>query len=307
MPTPPDRALLKQAARQHGVITRAQARAAGLSDHQIDHRITRGQLLPARRGVYVLAGTERTWIQEMTVAWLWIGREAVVSHRSASRLWNLDGCGDACLEVTVRRKISSSDGVIVHRSKALPRFDMARVNQLLVTTPTRTMIDLGAVVETNALELALEDALRRRLTTVERLQRRLDDLATSGRKGSRALRRLLAERDPYSATESGLETKLWRFLRERKLPRPVRQYEVVEEGRVAGRPDFAYPDRCFAIEAHSYKHHSGRAAWESDLQRDRRLRRLGWKILYVTARDLEERPDEIEEEIRLALGISFRT
>lgn len=303
MPTQPDRALLKQAARQHGVITRAQARAAGLSDHQIDHRITRGQLLPARRGVYVLAGTERTWIQELTVAWLWVGRGAIISHRAAARCWDLDGCTDSAFELSVPRGVfARGSDVKVHRTQFLKPSDIAWHKGLRITTPTRTLIDLGAAVDKATVELALEDALRRQLTTLERLRRRLTELDGSGRPGSRTIRSLLDERDPLAApTASSLETKVWRFLNERKLPRPKRQFEVRKNGYVVGRPDFAYPERRFAIEAHSYRYHSGRADWENDVQRDRKLRRLGWKILYVTSRDLAERPDEIEEEIRRAL------
>ncbi len=170
-----------------------------------------------------------------------------------------------------------------------------------MTSPSRTLVDLGAVVGEATLELALEDALRRRLTTIARLDWRLEELCAKGRGGCGRLRRLLEARRSERVTESGLETKLARLLRKGRLPAPTRQYEIFDRKRLVARGDFAYPGAKLIVEAHSYKHHSGRASWYRDIERDRRLGRLGWQVMYVTDEDLRRRPEKVIAEIRDAL------
>jgi predicted transcriptional regulator of viral defense system len=48
--------VLALAARQHGVVTRAQLRELGMSDHAIEYRLRRGRLHRVRRGVYAVGG-----------------------------------------------------------------------------------------------------------------------------------------------------------------------------------------------------------------------------------------------------------
>jgi hypothetical protein len=48
--------VLALAAGQHGVVTRAQLREVGMTDHAIEYRLRRGRLHPVHRGVYAWAG-----------------------------------------------------------------------------------------------------------------------------------------------------------------------------------------------------------------------------------------------------------
>ena len=103
------------------------------------------------------------------------------------------------------------------------------------------------------------------------------------------------------ATESGLETRIWRFIKRERLPLPLRQHEIKEGREFIARPDFAYPAEKVAIEGHSYRHHSGRAAWEKDLLRHKRLTAHDWVVVYVTRGDVDFRPKETAEQVRAAL------
>ena len=74
--------------RQHGIITRKQAKDLGLTDRQIDRRIANGSWIPVHRGVYRLAAVPATWESRLLAAVLATG--GIASHRCAAALWRLD-------------------------------------------------------------------------------------------------------------------------------------------------------------------------------------------------------------------------
>jgi hypothetical protein len=57
---------------------------------------------------------------------------------------------------------------------------------------------------------------------------------------------------------------------------------VILDGTRTYRPDFAYPYACLAIECLSVKWHLGVEPFKKDAPRDRRLKLLGWTVLYFT-------------------------
>src|SRR2546429_3416280 len=61
---------------QHGLITRRQALELGLSARAVDGRLASGQWEPVFRGVFRLAGTERTWRQRVEAGRLKAGPRA---------------------------------------------------------------------------------------------------------------------------------------------------------------------------------------------------------------------------------------
>jgi hypothetical protein len=104
-------------------------------------------------------------------------------------------------------KHGRSDGVILCRTDSLPRKDVTRKGVFPLTSVARTLIDLGATCDEEQVEIALECALRRSLTSVHRLQRRLDELGGYGRRGCRTLRRVLDLRGEGAPAGSVLEVK----------------------------------------------------------------------------------------------------
>lgn len=284
---------------QCGAVSRAQMTNLSFTKGEIEYRLRSGELLRARPQVFVAGNYPPSWNRDVTVAWLWAGTDAVVSHRTAGLLFQMEGVLGRVFEITVpRARTRRADDILIYRRDDLVGHDVMKRSHLKITSPTRTLIDLGAVLDEAHLELALEDALRRRLTTVERLNRRVDRLCKKGKPGCAAIKSLLAERGNETPTESGLETRVANALRTGRLPRPCRQFVITSTQRFIARVDFAYPEAKLAIEAHSYKHHEGRQAWLRDMDRDRTLRRLGWEVIYVTDEDLRERKVEMLQLIR---------
>ena len=80
-------ALAKVAARSHGVVTRRQLLAAGITRDEIEHRLSLGALLREHRGVYRV-GHRAPSVEARYLAAVWAcGDAAVLSGRAAAHLW----------------------------------------------------------------------------------------------------------------------------------------------------------------------------------------------------------------------------
>lgn len=262
-------ALDATAGQQYGLITRQQALAAGMTDRMVQWRTGQGLWVTVHPGVYRMAGAPATWHQRVLAAAL--AARAVASHRTAARLWGLDGDWGDSLEVTATTS-RTVHGVVVHHSRHPP----ARVRRQAVpcTTATRTLIDLATILVPDRLEEALDSALREHLTSVEHVKRHL----RAGRRGAGVLRHLVESRTGERPHESVKEAELSRLLVAAGLPRPVRQYELRRDGRVVARFDLAWPDVRIAVEYMSYRHHFGRRAWRADAGRSNAALADDWLV-----------------------------
>lgn len=297
-----DRLCHDLAARQHGVFSRAQARRAGMSARAIAGRVSRGEWIQVHPGVYRPRAIPASWRSDLAAALIWAGREGLVTHQAAGRLWRLDGLEDGAVEISVRIG-RDLPGVIVHRLRPGDRPTRRLVEGFPLTSPERTLLDIAGVLPAPRAGLALDDALRRRLTTLRRLRRILEVEGRCGRKGTATLRRLLTVRDGAEALlESALETRLFRLLKGAGLPRPTPQFEVRSGRRVVARLDFAYPELRLGIEAHGYRWHGGYERWRRDLRRDNALKRLGWVVLVFSWDDVVGEPRRVLEEVRAAIA-----
>jgi len=298
-----DRRIASLGARQHGLLTRAQAVRAGATRSMIHGRLTSGRWERLHPGVYRLAGVPGSWRQSLMAACLSAGGEAVVSHRAAAALWLLPGFVEGVIELTLLHQRARHNGFIVHRVSSLPRADVVVIDEIPVTSPARTLIDLASVTREHVLEEALDDVLRRKLVKLARLRRRIDELGGRGRRGIPLIRSLVEARARGGAVPDRVfETRLLRLIRDGGLPKPVLQYEVRTGERLIAVIDFAFPDASVAVEAEGYRWHSGRARWERDLARRNVLAAQGWRVVHVTWNDLKYRPDGTLRGIRTALA-----
>jgi hypothetical protein len=76
---------------QYGYITRRQALGAGLSHHDIARLVRDGHWVRQARGLFRIRGVKETWRGRLMAACLQAGDEAVVSHRSATAVWGIEG------------------------------------------------------------------------------------------------------------------------------------------------------------------------------------------------------------------------
>lgn len=285
-----DLELTRCAEAQHGVFDRRVLDALGFSRQLRSLRTHQGRWVPLYPGVYRIAGAPLTGRARLLAACLAGGPRAVASHRSAASLWGLPGADDRIEEILCPRwRRTRSSGLIVHETTALSDRDRTVVDAVPVTTPERTLLDLGAVRHPRTVERAVEAALRRDLTTLPDLRALLRRLGRKGRNGSGVLRQILDERDPdRRLTESEMEMRLLQILEANGLPRPVVQYEIRDGGRFVARVDAAYPDVRVALEYESFEWHTGKEALVRDSARRNALVAARWSPISVTWQDLKE-------------------
>src|SRR5262249_48461813 len=105
------------AERQHGLMTRAQLLRLGLSDAQIQRRVSGGVLARVLPNVFRVIGAVPPSAQRQLAACLWLVPSAVLSHASAATLMRLEGITTNDIHVTVpadeRRR---GHGIVVHGS-----------------------------------------------------------------------------------------------------------------------------------------------------------------------------------------------
>ncbi|HEY7874014.1 MAG TPA: type IV toxin-antitoxin system AbiEi family antitoxin domain-containing protein [Actinomycetota bacterium] len=292
------------AERQKNLITFSQARECGLSSHQIRGLVRRDEWRRIFRGVFVTATSEPAWQQRALAICLAGGRGVAASHQTAGALLELDGIARVprVIHVTTTARFQlEAPALRIHETKR--PFGIRKVQVVPATTIERTLLDLAGCVGPAITELALEDALRRRLTTHHRLVQQFESAGGKGRPGSKVFSRLVTARADTAPTDSGLETRVWGHLARAQLPGLVKQHPVVRPDGSTARIDLAFPSRMIAIEVESYRWHSGRAAWQRDLARRNDLITIGWTVLHATKEDVDERCRTLIGTIRKLLDL----
>jgi hypothetical protein len=298
-----DRRIAHIAASQHGLVERRQALDHGLTPDGIRHRLETGRWQRARPGVYRIAGSRIDAEQVVLAACLHVGPAGAASLRSAAWSWGLDGFETAPSrpEVTVpgeaTRRVA---GVVLHRTATWTIRDRTTIGVTPVTTITRTLVDLGRVVPVRVVETARDSAHRMGLVSMAREAAELERLATLP--GAGVLRSLVAADEGRPPAQSVLERTVFRHLRRLRVPEPLRQHRI----EVGGRPihfDAAWPDALVALEAHSYRHHSNRRHWSSDVTRLNAAGSRGWLVFVATEEELEDGGAVLAAEICGALEL----
>lgn len=261
----------------HGVISRREARALGLTEEQVKWNVRTGRWVRIHRGIYRRAGEAPGPEARLLAACLAGGSEAVASHASAAWLWQLVQTVPDRPTVTVARGRSGRvTGVDQHRRSDIDASRVLVRSSIPVTDPIRTLADLGDVVEAPVLDDAIDRALAGRLITVEGLEREVDRLHQHGRRGVRHLRRALERRGFGGAPHpSVLESRTLRVLKAGGVV-PIGTEVVVGDGRY--RLDILLKPG-MALEVDGYTFHWSPEAKAADSRRRNDLRLSGIIVL----------------------------
>ena len=298
------RRLGQHAALHHGVFTRTEAKALGVSDRAVDHRAAAGRYDRVEPGVYAIAGAPRTMLQRIAAAVASFPALAAASQQTAAELWGLTNRGIRTIEVvTTRWDRVHRPALTVHESLDLIAEDVTERAGVPITSPARTVVDLGASNKW-LVESALEEGIRRSLFTQQDVEAFVARVARRGRRGVGVIKPLLAARRRWdSITESALEDEFRRLVADVGLPAPVAQYVVRDPSDAfICRADFAYPAARLLIELDSEAHHLDRITFRRDRSKQNRASTNGWTVLRYTWWDLAEEPGRICSEIRAALA-----
>jgi very-short-patch-repair endonuclease len=280
--------LAKLAGRSHGVVTRAQLLAAGITRDEIDHRLSLGALLREHRGVYRVGHRAPSVEARYLAAVLACGEGAVLSGRAAAHLWGLVKGPAPAPEVTTvsERRIR---GVTAKRSRHI---EATTHRGIPITTVPRTLTDLAAVLSLDALARACHEAGVKHRTTPRQVEAVLARRPNSP--GAGKLHHII--RGDTRVTLSKLEKRFLQLLRQEGLALP--QTNRPADGR---RVDCRWPDRKLTIELDSYQFHHSRHAWEQDRRREREARARGDEFRRYTFGDVFEDRAQMLTELRALL------
>ncbi len=224
------------------------------------------------------------------------GSTAVLSHRSAARLWGFLDLEDRDPEVTVLgRGTRVRPAIVVHRTLARGPRDVTRFRAVPVTTPARTLLDLAAVMHGSSLRHAVRRAQGMRLVNVRQLAEACQRLAP--RRGSRKLGLILATGS--APTRSVLESVVLDLILSGGLAHP----EVNVALSLGGRrvvPDFRWPAQDLVVEADGAAWHDQKVAREDDIERQALLEAHEQRVVRVTWAQAVERPAETLARLRAA-------
>ena len=270
----PDIRVAAIAAQQHGVVSVEQLREAGLDKHRVRHRVRIGRLHAVHRGVYAVGHSYLSAEGRWMGAVLACGTGAVLSHRTAAIAWRLlpdqsNALVDVCIPSDTGKKIRR--GIRLHRRPSLNPQTVTRHRGMPITTPARTIVDLGKVASPADVRRA------RRQAAVLGLQ--------------------IDGNDKDDATRSELEFLFLGLCRRYRLARP--EVNVWIAGVLV---DFAWRERRLIVETDGYRYHRGRASFENERSRDLRLRSHGFEVIRLTYNQVARQPKKTAEVLRRLLA-----
>jgi hypothetical protein len=276
---------------------RRRARADGISDWQLRHR----EVVRTSRDTYLLRADATELRRRIAAVLIGAPPSAVVSHLSAAALWGFEVPlvpDDERVHLIVSReeRVRNRPDRVVHCSE-VPPAETRHLRGVTVTSPSRTWVDLAAVVPPPALLAVTDQMLARRFPGDEfpAILRR-----SGGRRGVVTARCTLPWADPL--TGSPMESVLRWLLVEAGLPRPVLQHVVRHpDGRFLGRVDLAWPEQRVAVEFDGDVHRD-RRVFVDDLRRQNGLVLADWTVLRFTSADVLGRPETVVRTTRAAVG-----
>jgi Transcriptional regulator, AbiEi antitoxin/Protein of unknown function (DUF559) len=275
---------------QHGVVTRNQLLAIGVSRHAIAHRLAEGRLHTVMRGVYAVGRPELTEHGRWMAAVLRVGSGAVLSHETAAVAWGIRPSSGKPIEVSVPEHRSvSAPGIRVHRRTRLTSREVSRLHGIPLTSPAQTLVDLAARLPTGQLEAAINAADKRDLIAPDELRAKLETFA--GQPGVAILRRLL-DRHSFVLTDSELERRFLPIAREAGLPPPL-----TGQSLNGYRVDFYWPDLGLVVETDGLRYHRTPTQQVRDRRRDQAHARAGLATLRFTHAQVSYEPGHVRETL----------
>ncbi len=282
--------------RQGGLITRAQLKAVGVPEWQIEGFLRRHEWLRVLPSVYLTNAGPPDDFQRIRAASLWAGPNTVVTG-AAALFWQrrtnrpLDVID---LATTVRLRVpATTPKIVAHRTRV---DDFWRVNWNGIWV-ARTEYAIAELLATEGPAL-LDEAVRRRWVSVEMVTQ--VHLSLTPGRGSAMRARILgaAEGGAISEAERVLHSHLraggitgWTA---NTLARPGR------ENRVG---DVVFVKLKLLVEIDGFAFHTDHEAFIRDRARQNEFVLNGWMVLRFTWWQLIQYPDQVIREIREAIEL----
>lgn len=287
----------------HGVITRAEAYAAGISRAELDWACRRGSLARDQRGMYSVTGSPATELRRARAAVQAVGTaaQAVASHDTAAHLHGIEIVRRQQFEhVTIRRATRRPQrrALWLH-AHDLSDDDVTEVDGIPTTTVARTLLDLLLRADRLTAIWACESALRAGLLSPAELELAMQ--RGSRRRGIKRARGRYLAINPLS--ESPLETGVRLVFDDFALPPPLVQIPILRsDGSVMYRIDLGYDEPRVGVECDGRTVHDRPEAVFADRERQNCLLNAGWRLLRFTWSDYRNRSRYIASSTATMIG-----
>jgi hypothetical protein len=219
------------------------------------------------------------------------GPGAALSHRSAAALWKFGKEHEDYIDVTVRRASESRiRGIRCHRRPTLPPTAITNRQNIPLTQPVQTFLDLATVTGPKGLERAINEADKRDVIDPDLLRKALD--AHAGEPGVRPLRRIL-DKHTFRLSDDELEVLFRPLAAAVGLPTPLTKVKL-DEFEV----DFFWPDLGLVVETDGWRYHRTPAAQTRDALRFQEHTAAGLTPLRFSHWQVKHEPRHVESVLR---------
>ena len=285
------------AGEHNGVIATRQLTSCGVGYDAIRVRVARGNLHPVFRGVYGVGHAAITRTGLFTAAVLACGPGAVLSHRAAAAHHGLLEWKERDIEVIVPRSAGRGiDGIRAHRQR-LDECDRWTRENVRVTSPARTILDLAPGITSKAYRRTIRQAFAEGIVSVRQLA---DVLARTPRhRGAAKLRALIA--DGYVPTRSDLEDLALDLITQAGIQRPQINPRLRLDDRTI-HPDMLWREQRVAVELDGRRWHHDPLTLQDDADKQTILEAHDHCVLRITWKQIVNRPTQTVDRIRSALS-----
>ena len=219
---------------------------------------------------------------QLMAAVLSCGPNASVSHGSAGWLWGIVSWRERIDLVVPHHVLRRRPDIHLHRRVGFDASDVIRIEGVPATEPIDTVIDLACHRSESELARIVREADRLDLVDPEALRSALDEIPR--RPGIGRLRRLL-DSETFALTDSELERRFLRLVRNAGLPRPETQ--VWLNGL---RVDFYWPELGLVVETDGLRYHRTPGQQKEDHLRDQTHIAAGLTALRFAATQIRHEP-----------------
>lgn len=298
--------LLRLARTQHGTLTRAQIRSAGISEDMLMSWVAAGVASRPGPNTVQFVGSRPRAVDDLTALLLDIGGEARASGPTAAALLGFDQYVlRPPFHVTIERgRAVTRVGHIVHTTSALPPIDRTTAHGVPCTSGARTLIDLARSATPERLTIAFDSGLRDGRFNERHLHERIVALRSRGRFGIPKLLAVIDGSEIVRGGHSWLEREFLRLVAAADLPRPDMQVALSRAGDRTVRVDARFPGTPVVVELLGYRFHRSAESLGRDTERMNALLLDGFLPMQFTYEQLVNDPDAVVDTIRRGLTVS---
>jgi hypothetical protein len=298
-----DRRIRAVATGQMGAFSRSQANEAGLTDHQLRSRVQSGFLERVGPNAFRMPGTDNTELARLSALMIDVGEPCWAAGPTAAALHRLDGfeLAPPFHLVTPRDRQVRRTGSVIHTSEFIPVFDCCEIDGIRTIRATRTLIDLARICDRTVLTIALDSAVRDRLTSETAVHRRLARIRGRGRFGVIPLLEVIEGNEIIRGGHSFLEREFLRLVSGGGLPRPATQAVLTRAGDRLVRVDFRFPETRVVVEVLGYRFHRTRAQLSRDVERLNALIADGYRPYQFTYDQVMHGSKAVLDQVSAAL------